>query len=201
MPVKVIAGEDKTETVYVESGVKMKVKVDKTYFSPRLSAERLRIANQVKEGETIAGFFAGVGPFPLVIAKRKQCKIYAIELNPVAYELMVENIRMNQLKGEIIPLFGDVREIAQSIPKCDRVLMPLPKGGEDFLDVALRTCKRGAIVHFYQFAPDNDLYSDAIEKIKKAAMKLGRKVSILNKKVVRHHAPHIEQIVIDFIVE
>jgi tRNA (guanine37-N1)-methyltransferase len=191
MPVEAIAGKPKTSTIYTEHGVKMRVDVGEVYFSPRLATERKRIANQVKDGETIAALFAGVGPFPLVIAKEKKVHIYAVELNPRAYELMLENIKMNKLKGVIEPVLGDVREIR--LQKCDRVLMPLPKGGEDFLDVAFRTCKKGGIIHFYQFASEEDLYSDAIAKVKEHG-----KVEILDKRKVKPHAPRVWQVVLDF---
>ena len=201
MPVKVIAGENKTTATYREHGIKMKIAIDQVYFSPRLSSERLRIANQVEDGETIAGFFAGVGPFPLVIAKKKKCTIYAVELNPKAYKLMEENIKLNRLKGEVIPLLGDVRKISQTIPKCDRVLMPSPKTGESFLVPCMLAAKKGAIMHYYEFAPDGDLYSGAIAKIKEAAASLGRAVSITNKKVVRPHAVRVSQVAIDFRID
>jgi tRNA (guanine37-N1)-methyltransferase len=198
MPVKLIAGEDNLNADYLEHGVRMHIRLGEVYFSPRLSTERQRIASLVKDGEVIAGFFAGVGPFPLAIAKQKQCTVYAVELNPVGVELMKENIRLNKLKGRVIPILGDVRETAKTMPKCDRVLMPLPKGGETFLEPCISVAKPGGIVHFYQFAPAKDHYSDAIRRIEEAAAKVGRKVRILNKKVVRPHAPRVDQIVIDF---
>ncbi len=198
MPTEVIAGENRTVAVYQEHGVKLKVEVNKVYFSPRLSSERLRIAKLVKPGEVIAGFFAGVGPFPLVIAKKKKCTVYAVELNPRGFELMQENVKMNKLAGEVIPLLGDVREIAQDIPSCDRVLMPSPKTGESFLVPCMLAAKKGGMVHYYEFAPDSDLFSGAIKKIEKAAASLGRKVKIVNKKVVRPHAVRMSQVVIDF---
>jgi len=66
-PVEVIAGEPNLITEYREFGVRLRLEVGKTYFSPRLSYERYRIAQQVRSGEFIAALFAGVGPFPLVI--------------------------------------------------------------------------------------------------------------------------------------
>jgi len=198
MQVKIIAGKKQLTTIHKESGVKLKVHVGKVYFSPRLSTERDRIACLVKPGETIAGFFAGVGPFPLTIAKKKKCKVYAIELNPVGVKMIKENIKLNLLKGEVIPILGDVRQVAKKMEKCDRVLMPLPKGSEDFLDCAFEVAKPHAIVHFYQFAPDSDLFSDAVKKIRAVAAKAGRKVKIKEKKWVRSHAPRISQVVIDF---
>ena len=62
-PVKVIAGEDTTKTYYVENGAKMHLDVNKTYFTPRLSNDRNRIAEQVQEGEVIGAWFAGLQPF------------------------------------------------------------------------------------------------------------------------------------------
>ncbi|MGI0069050.1 MAG: class I SAM-dependent methyltransferase family protein, partial [Nitrosopumilaceae archaeon] len=42
---ELLAGEDKTETEYKEHGCRFKVDVEKTFFSPRLATERLRIAD------------------------------------------------------------------------------------------------------------------------------------------------------------
>ena len=197
-PLEVIGGDDRCITVYKEHDVRMKVDLLKSYFSPRLSNERRRICDLVEDGETIAAFFAGVGPFPLVIARKKNVDIFAVELNPHAYRLMVENIGMNKLVGKITPILGDVREVAKNISKVDRVLMPLPKGAEDFLPSAVEVAKPGAIVHFYQFAPENDLYSDAESRIKSAAREMGREIEIVNEKVVRPYKPRYYQIVIDF---
>ncbi len=193
-----LAGKDREVTVHKEHGVRMKVNVDETYFSPRLSHERKKIAEKVSKGEKIAGFFAGVGPFPLVIAKDKDVTVFSVELNPRAFELMEENIGMNKSKGEIKPIHGDVNEVVNDLPECDRVLMPLPKGGEDFLDSAFKACKKGGTVHFYQFEPDEDHWSKPLEKIHKQAGKTGREVEIVEKKVVRPHAPHVDQVRIDF---
>ena len=51
---KVIAGEKRKTTEYKESGVRMKLNVEKTYFSPRFGTERLRIAKMVKAGEEVS---------------------------------------------------------------------------------------------------------------------------------------------------
>ncbi|MCD4740812.1 class I SAM-dependent methyltransferase family protein [archaeon] len=200
IPLELIAGENRFETIYLEHGVRLKLDVSKVYFSVRLSEERKRIASLVENGEHIAGLFAGVGPFPLVIAKTKQCKIYAVELNPIAVNYMKQNIILNQkkLKGQIVPIQGDAREIVKTIPKCDRVLMPLPKGAADFLDSAINVCKPNGIIHFYQFAKDDSLYEDATKKILNAAKKAGRKATIINKKVVRPYSPRMSQVVLDF---
>lgn len=202
--VEVIAGEHNTETIHRESGVALKLDMNNVYFTPRLSHERERIASLVKPGEMIGAFFAGVGPFPLVIAKKHpDVKILAIELNPVAFEYLKHNINVNRAGGIISAACGDVREIAPHELKgaCDRILMPLPKGAEDFLDVAFVCAKKGCIIHFYSFGPEEDSFSDAIAKVEKAAKKAGRKIEVVNKKIVRPYAPRVNQIVLDIKVK
>lgn len=201
-PVKVIAGKKKTETLYKEHGVLMKLDIAKVYFTPRLSHERERIAEQVKKGEVIGAFFAGVGPFPLVIFKKQpNVKIYAVELNPDAFKYLEDNIRINKAGGAIEPILGDVRELGSCcpvMPRLDRILMPLPKGGEDFLPIVFERIKAKGIIHFYQFGRKEKPYVEALRKIKAVAKGCGRKIKIIRKKEVRPYSPGVVQIVIDF---
>ncbi len=199
-PLKVIAGENRYTTIYRENGVRMKVDVLRAYFSPRLATERKRIADLVKDGEVIAALFAGVGPFPLVIAKYKNVDIYAVEINPYAYELMVENIRMNRLKGRIHPILGDVREVLDKIPPSDRVLMPLPLGADKFLDCAFKIVKPGGYIHFYHFSPEGDLYDSLKKTVTEVAEKFGRRVEFIGERVVRPYKPRVLQVVLDILV-
>lgn len=198
--VEVIAGENRTETIHREHGCSFKVDLNKTFFSGRLSAERKRIALQVREGEVIGALFAGVGPFPIVIMKHSKARIaYAIELNPDAVAMLKENLALNRMHGKIEVIQGDVREEADRlIQKFDRVLMPLPKGGEDFLPSALKTVKHGGIIHFYQFAEKDSPFEEAVKMVKLRCAEQGRKCLILGENVIRSYSPKIVQVVIDF---
>ena len=96
---------------------------------------------------------------------------------------------------------GDVHKV---IPKrllgmCDRIVMPLPKGGENFLkDSMLALKKEGGIVHFYRFVEREGKGAEALAEIEKAAKEIGMKVKILRKERVRNFSPKVEQIVVDF---
>ena len=68
---EILAGDNKTETEYKEFGCKFTVDVENAFFSPRLSTERERIANLVRDGETVVNMFAGVGMFSVMIAKKE----------------------------------------------------------------------------------------------------------------------------------
>lgn len=198
-PLKIIAGKKNTETEYRESGARMRIDVAKVYFSPRLSFERERIAKQVKPGEVIGAFFAGVGPFPLVIFKRQpDVKIYAIELNPDGVRYLEQNIALNRAEGKIIPILGDVNEVAPKLGiKFDRILMPLPKGAENFLDAAFASIKPGCIIHFYNFAENEKQVRELLENYAKAK---GRKIRIIASREVRAISPRVRQYVVDFAV-
>ena len=199
-PIKVIAGENRTETIYTEHGCRMKLDAAKVYFSVRLSTERKRIAELVKPGENILALFAGVGPFPLVISKKQpKTNIIAIELNPDGVKYMKENIKLNKANN-ITPIEGDARKIVLEKYRnfADRILMPLPWSADKFLDAAIAAAKNNCIIHIYNFAPIENPYDEIERKIYNEAKKAGVKVEIVNKKIVRPYAPKIIQVVVDF---
>ncbi|NOZ58453.1 MAG: class I SAM-dependent methyltransferase family protein, partial [Euryarchaeota archaeon] len=130
-----LAGERRTETLHREHGLRLKLDVAKVYFSPRLAYERQRVLGQVRDGEVVVDLFAGVGPFALLIARHRRARVYAIDINPVAVRYLKENIALNRLRGEVVPLLGDAREVAPR-GKATRVIMNLPKSSDAFLDLA-----------------------------------------------------------------
>jgi len=204
--VEVIAGQKKTRAVYKESGCTMTVDLAKSFFSPRLSHERARIAAKIKKGEVVGSFFAGVGPFPIVFARKsKMERAFAVELNPHAFKDMCYNIRLNKMEGKIIPVLGDVNQVVETqlAGKCDRVVMPLPHGGEDFLESAFNALKKkeGGVIHFYQFVEKKAPYGAPLRKVRAVAKKLGKKIKVLNKRQVRSFSPARIQVVIDFQVK
>src|SRR3989338_3718819 len=50
---KILAGEKRKEALHRENKVMLKLDAEKMYFSPRQAAERKRIAEQVKKGESV----------------------------------------------------------------------------------------------------------------------------------------------------
>jgi len=168
-----------TETVHRESGCRYKVDVSKAYFSARLSGERERIASQVKSREKILCLFAGVGPFAILPAKRKNVKVIAIEINPDAVKYMSENIEMNKVADKVEVLLGDVAEVLPKVKgKFDRIIMPAPKNAADFLELALTKAKKSAVIHLYTFAAIEEIDSLG-DKIKARCKIAGKKVEIL----------------------
>ncbi len=295
---KYLLGENKTETIHKEFGLRFKVDVAKCYYSPRLENERMRIAKQVKENEKVLVMFSGVNPYPIYIAKFAKPEIvYSIEINPFAVKYGLENEKLNKVDDKIKTLLGDVRDVVPllgflndrdgvvfteewylkdvlesnlklnklvikvtdvnlldlsfeinskekyllvkdvdlkdlgeyvykadgiiketgssyiivdknknvyEIPKYkekfDRIVMPLPKEADTFLDVAIPAIKDKGIIHLYQFLREEELETKPKEILDNYSKKLRFKYKILNVVKCGDIAPRTYRVCIDFVV-
>lgn len=197
-----IAGEHRTRTIHREFGCTYHVDVGKAYFSPRLSHEHMRVASQVEPGEFVVDLFAGVGPFAVLIGKRcPEAKVYAVDLNPEAVELLKVNVRVNGVEGRVFPVCADAREVAKGKLKgvASRVIMNLPETAIDFVDAACSALRpEGGVVHFYGFVRK----PDTVEALEQRFMELvelnGRAVAgFLCARSIRETAPFESQVVLD----
>lgn len=202
---EIIAGKDETVTTHKEFGCMYRMDVRKVYFSPRLSFEHERVASQVKEGETVADMFAGVGPFSILIAKSVgKVQVYAIDANQDAIRFLNENIVLNKVQGKVTPILGDSGTIIKEhlVGKVDRAIMNLPEQALRFVESAYTALKpTGGVVHYYSFAIEPDPLAKAKEDLEQAVLKGGRKISFLNARTVKSTAPHEWQVAIDAKVE
>lgn len=195
---KIIAGENRKETELKENNVRLKLNPEKAYFSVRLATERKRINELIKPNELILVMFSGVGPYSVGIAKNANPEeVYSIEVNPDACNYQKENILVNKINN--IKLFsGDVKKIMPKLKKkFDRILMPLPKGAENYLDLAIKAGKKNTTIHFYDFLHESE-FQKAKEKIDKACKKLKKKYRILNLVKCGQFGPGIYRICVDF---
>ena len=200
---EILAGDDKTETEYKESGCRFIVDVEKTFFSPRLSTERERISNLVNDNETIVNMFGGIGMFSILSAKKKSCTVYNIDINPDASKLCEENTRLNKLKGNVISLNGDASDIIKKELQnsANRVLMLLPERSDEFLDSAISSLKTNGIIHYYSHI-HADKKQDAAKLSEVHFLKTNATHSkILNSKIVRPIGPRFYQTVVDAAIQ
>lgn len=196
--VKILAGKLRKETIHLENGVRLKLHLERAYFSARLGNERLRIAKQVKSGEEILVMFSGVGPYPLVLARRSKAKhIVGIEINPWAHKFAMENIALNNLQKKVTFHLGDVREALPPLKKkFDRIIMPLPKTGEEFLPLALKYCKKGGLIHLYAFLEEKDIPAEK-KHFQKKAKEQGYAVKILRTATCGQFSPRTFRVCFD----
>jgi tRNA (guanine37-N1)-methyltransferase len=196
---ELIAGEDKTQTEYKEYGCRFLVDVKKAFFSPRLSTERERISGLIQEGETIINMFGGIGMFSIIAAKKKNCTVYNIDINPDAANLCEKNIKLNKIHGNIVSLQGDASQIIKErlSNKGDRVLMLLPERSDEFLSSAIDASKNKGIIHYY-----SHIHADKKTEAPKLSEKHFLEISpisatILKSKLVRAVGPRYFQTVVD----
>ena len=203
---EVIWGDEHPETTYREHGCIFTADLKRVFISPRLSYERLRIAQNVAPGETIVNMFAGVGCFSILIAKRQpRTKIYSIDVNPAAVDYMRRNTVLNKVEEQVIPLCGDAWEEVKNLEGvADRGLMPLPEQAHAFLPSAIRALKltrteagkKGAnIIHYYAVSSgrkDETLFTSPFEQaqdIVTSAFVGSVRLDLVDKRIVRSVAP------------
>jgi len=202
-----VAGERKTITVHKEFGCFFEVDLERCYFSPRLSFERRRVASLVKPREVVVNMFAGVGCFSIVMAKHSEVdRVFSVDVNPVAFDFMLKNVRLNRVQSKVVPFLGDAKKVVreQLSGVADRVLMPLPEKAYEYLDCALVALKPGGgWVHFYDFVHAGK-GENPVEKVRdKVTAKLSEssvKSEFSFGRVVRATGPYWFQVVIDVFV-
>jgi len=173
---KIISGEKRKETLHKESGLWFKLNPEKVYFSVRTGSERLRISNLIKKDESVLVMFSGIAPFPLILSKHSKAKeIYGIEINKQAHKYAEENIRLNKIKN--VKVFqGNVKKVLPKLnKKFDRIIMPLPKDSEKYLDLALKYLKPRGKIHLYFFIHESEFskFKEKYKKFKPTLVKAG----------------------------
>lgn len=196
-----IRGES-TETIHVEHGCRLKLDPTEVYYSERLGHERERVVQKIQDGEEVHVWFAGVGPYAVMAGKlRNPEKVHAVEKNPIACEYLKENIELNGLEEKVEGYCGDVREIAPDLSKADRIIMPLPKSSDTFLDLAFSSIKEGGVIHYYRIIPREEIWEKPVKEVREAAEDADKEVEILEKEVCGDYAPYIHRICLDFKVK
>jgi len=192
---KFLAGKNTKVAEYRENNVRLKLDLEKVYFSARSSTERKRISKLIKQDENILVMFSGCAPYPVVISKNTRAKhITGIEINPVAHKFAMENVKLNKLKN--IKLINADVITAMPKEKFDRILMPLPKSAGDFLDLALRSIKDKGMIHFYEFLRSDEI-PDAVKKIETACKKENKTCKLRRITRCGQFSPYVFRVCID----
>ena len=197
--VEIIAGDRRTTTVCTEFGLRYHVDVARAYFSPRLGSERLRIAGQVRPGETVADPFAGVGPYAILIAKRRRpARVIAADANPIAVDLLRRNTAANRA-DRVEVREGDARVILKETAPLDRIILDLPHSAMEFLPDALAALRPQGVLHVYGILEDADR-EERVQAIRNAVRDSGRSVKGIHPHVVRAYAPTQHHVAFDVTV-
>jgi tRNA wybutosine-synthesizing protein 2 len=199
---KIIFGSPDTETIHKENGIRYKLDPQKVMFSSGNMDERIRMATISNKHETVVDLFAGIGYFTLPIAVfSKPKKIFACELNPIAYQYLCENIVLNNVTNIVETIKGDNRKTA---PKnvADRVVLGYFGDTSRYLITAFDCLKKTkGIIHYHDKFPDNNVPEIPFSVVNEIANKYDRIAKILKIIQIKSYAPGISHYVFDMGIE
>ncbi|MFC1690940.1 TIM barrel protein [Nanoarchaeota archaeon] len=165
---KIIVGKRTKETIHKENNARIKLHLEKTYFSSRSATERKRIFQQVKPGEDVLVMFSGCGPFTCVIAKNTEARnVFGMEINPDAHNYAMQNLKLNKLHNVVL-INGDVNDV---VPNIYHYLIGL-KSSDSEKQLKTRLLNHPVIMEIHLF--DNDLF-EGIDKLENAIQDLQAK--------------------------
>ena len=191
---EVIAGDGETVTVHRENGCVFKIDAMKLMFSKGNLTEKKRMS-KLGNGEIVVDMFAGIGYFSIPMAVHsKPKKIYSIEINPVSFEYLKENIRLNKVGNIIESLHGDCAKVSP-VGVANRVIMGYFEGRE-YLKHGIRALVPGGILHYHEAVPEA-VARRPVERIVEEAGKLGRSVEIIEVHRIKKYAPGVWHVVVD----
>jgi len=193
--VKHIYGDRNAETIHVENKIKFMFDASKIMFSSGNVDERIRMAYVGNEGEVVVDMFAGIGYFSIPMAVYSKTKVYACEINDVAYSYLKKNIKLNNVENNVRALYGDCREVA---PRnvADRVIMGYFKS-KKFLPYAMEVLKGEGVIHYHTTCPKSSFPDEPFKEVRKATLDFGKNAELIFHKNVKSYAPGIIHGVID----
>ncbi len=175
---RVIGGEDRLVTEHKENGCRLRVDVDRAYFSPRLAHERARIGDAVREGERALDMYCGVGPYAVLLAKRG-ARMVGVDVNPVAVELAWGNARSNKVEDRVDVVVGDATRVVPAMEAVfDRVVMNLPHSAVEHVPFAVQALREGGVLHVGAMLPKDDARDEAQEIADRFGMELVELVNV-----------------------
>jgi tRNA wybutosine-synthesizing protein 2 len=195
---EIIAGKDTTEIVHKENGCLFKLDAMKIMFSQGNLTEKKRMSKLGKD-ETVVDMFAGIGYFSIPMAVHaKPKKIISIEINPVSFGYLKENIALNRVGDIIESIAGDCAKVT---PRkiANRVIMGY-LDGQDYLETGINALLPGGILHYHEAVPEA-IESRPVDRIIEVCRKIGRNVEITGRRRIKKYAPGVWHVVVDANVE
>lgn len=171
-----------------ESGLWYRLNPAEVMYAAGNLEERALMGRTAQEGERVADMFAGIGYFTLPMAAAG-ANVHAMEINPVSFGYLAENIEANGLTGRVRAECGDCRSLLAGT--YDRIVM----GHFDavaFLSEALAHARGGTTIHLHALG-------DVADAARVSAESTGFKVRIATRKV-KKYGPHIWHIVHDMVL-
>ncbi|MFX0031820.1 MAG: class I SAM-dependent methyltransferase family protein [Candidatus Hodarchaeota archaeon] len=202
--IELIGGVDNPIVEHKEHDVIFKFDLTKIMFSKGNVNERRYLAKLVKTEEVIVDMFAGIGYFSLPIAKHSPVrKIFSIEINPVAFRYLVENVKLNHLETVIVPIHGDCKQEVIKLSKAeilvDRVIMGVFPAPIDYVKEALALVSEKGTIYHYEGVVKKDEYLLLFNEFNAIAKAENINCKLLGQRIVKSYGPNLYHTVIDIL--
>jgi len=162
-----IAGTGPWLTRHRENGVELDVDLAQAYFSPRLSREHSRVAEEVTEGDRVYDLCCGVGPFSVTIAHRtRTTTVTAVDSNPEAIALLRATLARSPFAARVLPVESTLEAFLPGAIPVERVVLNLPHEGIKYLPSVARTVAPRGRLYYYEVTPRDDLAGRGVELVK-----------------------------------
>ncbi len=203
--IEFLAGEDNPIVEHKEHGVIYRFNITKIMFSKGNLNERRFLATLVKKGEIVVDMFAGMGYFSLPIAKHSEVgQIYSIELNPISYKTLLENIKINHLEEKITVINGDckkeVLELSKSGIRADRVIMGVFPAPIDYIKEALGLTKEDGTIYHYEGVVEKNAYISLFKEFEEICQEEQFNCTLESHRFVKSYGPNLFHTVLDIFV-
>ena len=194
-----ISGDCNTVTTHIENGVKFRLDPLRLTFSGGNKKERIRMFQLTRSREHVVDMFSCVGQFALHAARVSNVTVTAIEINPEAFEFLIENIKLNDMDDRVTAISGDCREVRpESV--ANRVIMGYLHDTISYLPSAIESLVEvGGIIHMHMSIPRSE--EDQIsEKISITSERYGFQ-STIDIHGVKNYSPGIDHFVFDILLK
>lgn len=186
-----LAGSNNTEIEHKENGLLYVFDFSKVMFSGGNSGLRMRLIEEVTDGEMLVDMFAAIGNLSLQVLYYRKINAILIEKDPITFSYLHETIKKNGIE-EVKLINKDCREVdLQNV--ADRIFMGYHDLDRTHMESAVRIAKSNAILHLHPIAKIGyyqqweKLYSDWLNTLK---------VEILGIRTrrIKHFSPGLDHI-------
>lgn len=150
--IEILAGENDPIILHKENGCIYRFDITQVTFSNGNHYERKRLIKKIETKSRVIDLFACIGNLSVGLAVHKKSYVIGIELNPLAYSYLCNNLILNRINHLYTPILGDNRHVT---PKfwADHVLMGYWGLDEQQRLIALQALKKsGGWLYFHELA-------------------------------------------------
>lgn len=177
------------DVVHREEGCTFILDPARVMFAQGNREEKKKMARIVSESEAggrVADMFAGIGYFTIPMAG-SGALVHAMEINPVSFGYLEENIKLNEVGSNVSADLGDCRDLLKG--EYERAVMGHFCAHEMLKDI-LPHMKRGGCIHVHATGcPDTDSAGRNNKMIIDTAQEYGFSVKSINTRKVKKYSP------------